>query len=91
MAAVLYCSYQLDSNFQLTLTISLKWRADTFLALQIDCTLQDSQMRTGKHQTGASRVFSIAASQPGSDHRPRQLTTSAGLMVDLGLNNSYPA
>ena len=37
----------------------LNWRADAFSLSQIDCTPLDSQMRAGKHQTGASRVFSI--------------------------------
>ena len=41
----------------LILKTSQKWRADTFSALQIDCTPLDSQMRACKHQTGASRVF----------------------------------
>ena len=41
----------------------VKWRADTISLSQIDCTQLDSQMREGKHQTGASR-----------DRRPRQLT-----------------
>ena len=43
-----------------TLKTYSKWRrADFFSASQIDCTPLDSQMRAGKHQTGASRVFSV--------------------------------
>ena len=37
----------------------LKWRADTFSALQIACTPLDSRARASKHHSGASRVFSI--------------------------------
>ena len=44
-------------------------------------------MRASKHQTVASRVFSIGSWSAGL----WPATSSAGLMVDLGLNNSYPA
>ena len=42
-----------------TLKTFLKWRADTFSASKVDCTPHDSLLRSAKHQTGASRLFSI--------------------------------
>ena len=66
-----------------------KWRVDTFSAPQIDCTPPYSQMRAGKHQTGASHVFFNRQLGPATSSAIAQVAEPTHRLTVIGLRYSF--